>query len=56
MVSCGDNHSAILTTSGLVYTFGSNQGGKLGLKDANLASVKTPTLVEDLVFGFDMNG
>ena len=56
MVSCGDSHSAILTTSGLVYTFGNNQGGKLGIRDANIASVKIPTLVEDLVFGFDMYG
>jgi alpha-tubulin suppressor-like RCC1 family protein len=56
MVSCGDSHSAILTTAGLLYTFGNNQGGKLGIKDANIASVKTPTLVEDLIFGFDMYG
>jgi alpha-tubulin suppressor-like RCC1 family protein len=55
-VSCGDSHSAILTEEGLLYTFGSNQGGKLGIKDVNSTSVKAPTLVEDLVFGFDMSG
>ena len=55
-VSCGDSHSAILTEEGLLYTFGSNQGGKLGIKDVSLTSAKAPTLVEDLVFGFDMSG
>lgn len=33
-VSCGDSHTAILTNEGVLYTFGSNQGGKLGLKDS----------------------
>lgn len=32
-VSCGDSHSMILTSDGLLYAFGSNQGEKLGLKD-----------------------
>ena len=39
-----------------MYTFGSNQGGKLGIKDVSSTSAKAPTLVEDLVFGFDMSG
>jgi alpha-tubulin suppressor-like RCC1 family protein len=48
-VSCGDTHSAFLTNEGLLYMFGSNQGGKLGLKDSSLNEVKVPTLVEDLL-------
>lgn len=29
-VACGDNHSAVLTDGGLLYTFGSNVFGQLG--------------------------
>lgn len=55
-LSCGDSHSAILTEDGLLYAFGSNQGGKLGVKDASMNDVLVPTLVEDLVFGLDTAG
>lgn len=46
-VSCGDQHSMILTAEGLLYAFGNNSGKQLGLRNAQ-AEVKTPTLVEDL--------
>jgi alpha-tubulin suppressor-like RCC1 family protein len=45
-VSCGDSHTAILTFEGLLYTCGSNQGGKLGLKDSSMNEMKSPTLVD----------
>ena len=31
-VSCGANHSVVLSNSGQIYTFGSNAHGQLGLK------------------------
>ena len=30
-LDCGLDHCALVTTEGYVYTFGSNQNGKLGL-------------------------
>ena len=47
MVGCGDNHTIILTTDGLVYATGNNSGKQLGIK-GNSGDVKVPTLIEDL--------
>ena len=44
--SCGANHAAILTDGGLLYTFGTGDGGKLGHGDTT--SYVTPRLVESL--------
>jgi alpha-tubulin suppressor-like RCC1 family protein len=48
-VSCGDSHTVILSSEGLVYSFGSNTGKQLGLKGGS-SDVKIPTLVEDLMW------
>ena len=47
-LACGFDHCALLTQEGNVYTFGSNQNGKLGLGQRGLTKPKTPTLVDAL--------
>lgn len=57
-IACGPSHSALLTTNGLLYVWGSGDGGKLGLGDeriigqdmiprggGKLCVIDTPTLV-----------
>jgi len=44
-----------LTQDGLLYTFGSNTGGKLGLGKNSSGEIRVPTLVEDLIFSDDAN-
>ena len=46
-VSCGSQHTAILTTNGSLYTFGRNLEGQLGL--GSRTSVKVPTAVTALI-------
>ena len=43
----------ILVEEGLVYACGNNSGGQLGIKQQQ--DVKTPTLVEDLIFDMALN-
>lgn len=43
-VSCGENHTALITDIGLIYTFGNGQYGKLGLGMENFANQFIPTL------------
>ncbi|KAH3761505.1 ADPribosylation factor subfamily protein [Pelomyxa schiedti] len=45
-VACGDNHTAVVTEIGALYTFGDNKSGQLGTGDNTPRN--TPTLV---VFG-----
>ena len=48
-VSCGYYHTAIVTASGDLYTFGEADGGKLGLGDMannNQDTIDQPTKVE----------
>lgn len=45
-VECGDQHTALTTDTGLVYTFGGNEHGQLGLGD--FLDRKVATLVETL--------
>ena len=47
-ISCGLDHCALVTMEGNVYTFGSNQNGKLGQGQTGLQKPKVPTLVQSL--------
>ena len=46
MVECGDYHTAFITHTGLLYTFGGNEHGQLGLGD--FSDRRRPELVEKL--------
>lgn len=46
-VFCGDNHSAMLTDNGEVYTWGLSEGGRLGLNDPP-EKVHTPVCMDTL--------
>ncbi|XP_043927776.1 X-linked retinitis pigmentosa GTPase regulator-like, partial [Protopterus annectens] len=43
-VACGENHTALITDNGLLYTFGDGRHGKLGLGDENFTNQFKPTL------------
>ncbi|XP_038658067.1 X-linked retinitis pigmentosa GTPase regulator isoform X2 [Scyliorhinus canicula] len=43
-ISCGENHTAIVTDNGLLYTFGDGRHGKLGLGEENFTNQFKPTL------------
>ncbi|KAK9537784.1 hypothetical protein VZT92_005365 [Zoarces viviparus] len=43
-VACGENHTAVITNSGLLYTFGDGRHGKLGLGVENFINQFSPTL------------
>ncbi|XP_067266488.1 calponin homology domain-containing protein DDB_G0272472 [Chanodichthys erythropterus] len=45
-VTCGENHSALITDSGLLYTFGDGRHGKLGLGDENFTNQFSPTVCQ----------
>ena len=47
-IACGLDHCALVTTEGHVYTFGSNQNGKLGLGQSTYSKPVAPSLVEAL--------
>ncbi|NWI88999.1 RPGR regulator, partial [Pitta sordida] len=46
LISCGDEHTAIITGKGKLFVFGSNDWGQLGLGSKN--TVNKPTCVKDL--------
>ncbi|XP_061091746.1 retinitis pigmentosa GTPase regulator b isoform X1 [Conger conger] len=41
---CGENHTAVITDKGLLYTFGDGRHGKLGLGEENFTNQFKPTL------------
>ncbi|XP_040913690.1 X-linked retinitis pigmentosa GTPase regulator-like [Toxotes jaculatrix] len=43
-IACGGNHTAVITDSGLLYTFGNGRHGKLGLGEENFINQFSPTL------------
>ncbi|KAK2917307.1 hypothetical protein Q8A73_004053 [Channa argus] len=43
-VACGENHTAVITEGGLLYTFGDGRHGKLGLGEENFTNQFKPTL------------
>ncbi|KAI7795149.1 putative X-linked retinitis pigmentosa GTPase regulator [Triplophysa rosa] len=43
-VECGENHTAVITDSDLLYTFGDGRHGKLGLGEENFTNQFIPTL------------
>ncbi|XP_031648768.1 X-linked retinitis pigmentosa GTPase regulator isoform X2 [Oncorhynchus kisutch] len=43
-VMCGENHTAVITDNGLLYTFGDGRHGKLGLGEENFTNQFKPTL------------
>jgi len=47
-VSCGKQHSALITYRGQLFTFGDNSDGRLGINDSFLKQCDIPCLVEKL--------
>ncbi|XP_022618679.1 X-linked retinitis pigmentosa GTPase regulator-like [Seriola dumerili] len=43
-VACGENHTAVITDAGLLYTFGDGRHGKLCLGEENFTNQFKPTL------------
>ncbi|XP_047457070.1 X-linked retinitis pigmentosa GTPase regulator [Mugil cephalus] len=41
-ISCGENHTAVTTSSGQLYTFGDSRHGKLGLGEENFINQFSP--------------
>ncbi|KAM4819304.1 X-linked retinitis pigmentosa GTPase regulator [Thomomys bottae] len=48
-VSCGENHTAVMTDIGLMYTFGDGRHGKLGLGLENFTNQFFPTLCSNFL-------
>ncbi|XP_048720097.1 X-linked retinitis pigmentosa GTPase regulator isoform X6 [Caretta caretta] len=48
-MSCGDEHTAIVTGDGELYTFGEPENGKLGLSPEQLKNSRVPQLVPGIL-------
>lgn len=44
-ISCGEAHTAFITTNCELYTVGSNDCGRLGINDRDMKSISYPTQV-----------
>ncbi|XP_002730519.1 X-linked retinitis pigmentosa GTPase regulator-like, partial [Saccoglossus kowalevskii] len=44
-VSCGDNHTAVITEKGAMYTFGDGRHGKLGISEEDFCNIFKPCKV-----------
>jgi X-linked retinitis pigmentosa GTPase regulator len=47
-ISCGEDHTGFISTSGHLYCMGSNSDGKLGIGDKSVSFSSSPCLVESL--------
>ncbi|OMJ92190.1 hypothetical protein SteCoe_5062 [Stentor coeruleus] len=47
-ISCGEEHSAFISSSGHIYTMGSNTDGRLGIGSRSIKQSPSPCLVEEL--------
>ena len=45
-VSCGGLHTMVLTKKGVIYAWGSTEGGQLGLPEQTCETVTTPIKIE----------
>ncbi|XP_062833246.1 X-linked retinitis pigmentosa GTPase regulator isoform X1 [Anolis carolinensis] len=48
-IACGENHTALITENGLMYTFGDGRHGKLGLGEENYTNQFVPTLCSNFL-------
>ncbi|OCT91702.1 hypothetical protein XELAEV_18014764mg [Xenopus laevis] len=48
-VTCGENHTAVITDKGLLYTFGDGRHGKLGLGEENFTNQFVPILCSNFL-------
>uniref|UniRef100_F6QRU7 X-linked retinitis pigmentosa GTPase regulator n=1 Tax=Ornithorhynchus anatinus TaxID=9258 RepID=F6QRU7_ORNAN len=48
-VACGENHTALISDTGLMYTFGDGRHGKLGLGEENFTNQFIPTLCSNFL-------
>ena len=46
-VACGNHHTLLLTTEGLIFSCGSNVDGELGVETEHTSTI-TPVVVEDI--------
>ncbi len=47
-ISCGDHHAAFISGDGLLFSFGRNIEGQLGVGDTSLIKSSAPLLVDAL--------
>nr|XP_060626146.1 X-linked retinitis pigmentosa GTPase regulator-like isoform X1 [Anolis sagrei ordinatus] len=48
-IACGENHTALITENGLMYSFGDGRHGKLGLGEENYTNQFVPTLCSNFL-------
>jgi alpha-tubulin suppressor-like RCC1 family protein len=47
-ISCGDHHAAFISGDGLLFSFGKNTEGQLGVGDPSLVKSSAPLLVDSI--------